>query len=64
MTTVTTVLAMSPIAFAWGESGEVQAPMALSLIGGLISATLITLVAIPLAYAGVSRNVSGEESTE
>lgn len=56
MTTVTTVLAMSPIALAWGESGEVQAPMATALIGGLISATLITLIAIPLAYAGVSRN--------
>lgn len=58
MTTVTTVLAMSPIALAWGESGEVQAPMATTLIGGLISATLITLVAIPLAYSCISRNAS------
>ena len=55
MTTVTTVLAMSPIALAWGESGEVQSQMATALIGGLISATLITLIAIPLAYTGVSR---------
>lgn len=54
MTTVTTVLAMTPIALAWGESGEVQAPMACIVIEGLLSATLITLVAIPLACSGVA----------
>jgi HAE1 family hydrophobic/amphiphilic exporter-1 len=54
MTTITTVLAMTPIALAWGESGEVQAPMACVVIGGLMSATLITLVAIPLAYKHVA----------
>jgi HAE1 family hydrophobic/amphiphilic exporter-1 len=51
MTTITTVLAMTPIAMAWGESGEMQAPMACVVIGGLVSGTLITLIAIPLAYA-------------
>eukprot|EP00913_Durusdinium_trenchii_P028281 g26509.t1 len=48
MTTLTTVLAMLPIALGWGEGGELQAPMARVVIGGLISGTLITLVAIPL----------------
>lgn len=48
MTTLTTILAMLPIALGWGEGGELQAPMARVVIGGLISGTLITLIAIPL----------------
>ncbi|GAB4135622.1 MAG: efflux RND transporter permease subunit [Planctomycetaceae bacterium] len=52
MTTLTTILAMLPIALGWGEGGEMQAPMARVVIGGLLSGTLITLIAIPLlAYA-------------
>ncbi len=47
MTTLTTVLAMVPIALGWGEGGEVQAPMARVVIGGLLAGTLTTLVAIP-----------------
>ncbi|MEZ6047777.1 MAG: efflux RND transporter permease subunit [Planctomycetaceae bacterium] len=50
MTTLTTVLAMLPIAFGWGEGSEVQAPMARVVVGGLISGTLITLIAIPLLF--------------
>ncbi|MCA9114140.1 MAG: efflux RND transporter permease subunit [Planctomycetaceae bacterium] len=48
MTTLTTVLAMIPVAAGWGEGGELQAPMARVVIGGLISGTLTTLLAIPL----------------
>lgn len=48
MTTLTTVLAMFPIALSLGEGGELQAPMARVVIGGLLSATVTTLVAIPL----------------
>ncbi|MFP6764889.1 MAG: efflux RND transporter permease subunit, partial [Planctomycetaceae bacterium] len=50
MTTLTTVLAMIPIALGLGDGGELQAPMARVVIGGLTSATLITLIAIPLAW--------------
>ena len=50
MTTLTTVLGMLPLALAWGEGSELQAPMARVVIGGLISGTLITLLAIPLLY--------------
>ncbi|MBC8291232.1 MAG: efflux RND transporter permease subunit, partial [Planctomycetes bacterium] len=53
MTTLTTVLAMTPIAMGLGDGGELQAPMARVVIGGLISATLITLVAIPIAWRAV-----------
>ncbi|WP_417378886.1 efflux RND transporter permease subunit [Gimesia sp.] len=50
MTTLTTVLAMIPIALGWGEGGELQAPMARVVVGGLIAGTTITLLAIPLIY--------------
>jgi HAE1 family hydrophobic/amphiphilic exporter-1 len=59
MTTLTTVLAMTPIALGWGEGGELQAPMARVVIGGLISGTLITLLAIPLVYRAAN-NLRGE----
>lgn len=48
MTTLTTVLGMLPVALGTGEGGELQAPMARVVIGGLLSGTLITLVVIPL----------------
>jgi hydrophobic/amphiphilic exporter-1 (mainly G- bacteria), HAE1 family len=58
MTTLTTVLAMLPIAMGIGDGGELQAPMARVVIGGLTSGTLITLIAIPLAwYAAFGRRV-------
>ncbi|HNU74237.1 MAG TPA: efflux RND transporter permease subunit, partial [Deltaproteobacteria bacterium] len=50
MTATTTVLAMVPLAIGMGEGGEVQAPLARTVIGGLISSTLITLVIIPVVY--------------
>jgi HAE1 family hydrophobic/amphiphilic exporter-1 len=50
MTTLTTVLAMVPMALGIGEGGEVQAPMARVVIAGLLTSTLITLVFIPTFY--------------
>lgn len=55
MTTATTVLAMVPVAMGWGQGGELQAPMARVVIGGLLSGTVITLVAIPLIYRYAAR---------
>lgn len=55
MTTLTTVLAMFPIALGLGDGGELQAPMARVVIGGLVSGTLITLIAIPLGWSLVQR---------
>lgn len=49
MTTLTTVLGMLPVAMGIGEGGELQAPMARVVIGGLLSGSLITLIVIPLA---------------
>jgi HAE1 family hydrophobic/amphiphilic exporter-1 len=55
MTTLTTVLALLPLAFGIGEGADAQAPLARAVVGGLAASTLITLVLIPavfsLAYA-------------
>lgn len=53
MTTLTTVLAMVPLALGIAEGGEVQAPLARVVIGGLSVSALITLVLIPVLYAAV-----------
>ncbi|WP_298858976.1 efflux RND transporter permease subunit [uncultured Gimesia sp.] len=50
MTTLTTVLAMIPIALGWGDGGELQAPMARVVVGGLCAGTIITLLVIPLIF--------------
>jgi HAE1 family hydrophobic/amphiphilic exporter-1 len=51
MTSVTTCLALFPMALGLGEGGEVQAPMARVVIGGLIASTVITLLFVPTLYA-------------
>ncbi len=53
MTTVTTVLGLTPMALGLGEGGELQAPMARVVVGGLTTSTLITLVFIPMVYMTV-----------
>ena len=51
MTSITTSLALVPLALGLGEGGEVQASMARAVIGGLLSANLITLVFVPTVYS-------------
>jgi len=55
ITTVTTVLGLLPLALGLGEGAEIQQPLALTLIAGLTSATLLTLVVIPVVYKLVNR---------
>jgi len=50
MTALTTILAMVPLALGMGEGAEVRAPMAVAVIGGLSTSTLLTLVVIPVMY--------------
>jgi HAE1 family hydrophobic/amphiphilic exporter-1 len=50
MTTATTVLGLVPMALGWGEGGELQAPLARVVIGGLTTSTMITLIIIPIIY--------------
>jgi hydrophobic/amphiphilic exporter-1 (mainly G- bacteria), HAE1 family len=55
MTTLTTVLAMFPLAINLGEGAEMWQPMAISVIGGLLFSTLVTLVLVPVVYATFER---------
>jgi HAE1 family hydrophobic/amphiphilic exporter-1 len=50
MTTFSTTLAMAPIALKLGQGAEVRSPMAITVIGGLLLSTLLTLVVIPVMY--------------
>ncbi|MFQ3621125.1 MAG: efflux RND transporter permease subunit, partial [Spirochaetales bacterium] len=50
MTASTTIFALVPLALGLGEGGELQAPLARTVIGGLLSSTLITLLLIPCVY--------------
>ncbi|WP_343751563.1 efflux RND transporter permease subunit [Lentibacillus halophilus] len=50
MTTLTTALAMVPLALAIGEGAETQQPMAIVVIFGLLSSTVFTLVLVPVMY--------------
>lgn len=50
MTALTTILGLLPLAIGLGEGGEVQAPMARAVIGGLSCATFISLLVIPVIY--------------
>jgi HAE1 family hydrophobic/amphiphilic exporter-1 len=53
MGTLTTVLALLPSAVGLGEGAELQAPLARSVIDGLLFSTVVTLVLVPVAYATI-----------
>lgn len=55
MTTLTTVLALVPIALAIGKGSELMQPLGIVVIGGLLLGTIVTLVLIPCMYAIVKR---------
>jgi hydrophobe/amphiphile efflux-1 (HAE1) family protein len=54
MTTFSTIAGMLPIALALGADGEVRSPMAIAVIGGLITSTMLTLVVIPVVFSYIS----------
>lgn len=50
MTSLTTILSLLPMAIAFGEGASLRAPMAIAVIGGLVTATILSLVVIPCVY--------------
>jgi HAE1 family hydrophobic/amphiphilic exporter-1 len=50
MNTITAMLGLLPMALGMGPGAELQAPLAIAVLGGLLSATALTLVVIPVAY--------------
>jgi cobalt-zinc-cadmium resistance protein CzcA len=55
MTAIVAMLGLVPFLFATGPGSEVQRPLAIVVIGGLITSTLLTLVMLPLLYRWVDR---------
>jgi len=60
MTTVTTVLAMLPMGLGLGTGEQMQRPLALTIIGGLSIATLLTLFLTPVVYEMLHRRTDKE----
>ena len=55
ITSLTTVIAMLPMAISKAEGAEMKNPIAVTIIGGLLSATFFTLVIIPVVYSLVDK---------
>ena len=55
ITTATTVLGLTPMAVGLGAGDELRAPLAITVIGGLLLSTVLTLVVIPCVYRIVAR---------
>ena len=51
MTSLTTIVGMMPMSLGYGEGAETMAPMAIAIIGGLITSTIVTLVFTPVLYS-------------
>lgn len=61
MTSLTTILGLLPMTIGFGQSVSLRAPMALAVIGGLVTSTLLTLIVIPCFYDVFDRLTSRKE---
>jgi HAE1 family hydrophobic/amphiphilic exporter-1 len=61
MTSFTTILAMLPLAISKGEGSEIWSPMGITVIGGLIFSTFLTLIIIPVLYGSVIRKTARDK---
>ena len=59
MTSIATMLGLVPMALGLGDGGELQAPLARVVIGGLLASTLVTLVLVPAVYTLFEEGISG-----
>ncbi|MGH9236602.1 MAG: efflux RND transporter permease subunit [Vicinamibacterales bacterium] len=59
MTSIATMLGLVPMAIGLGEGGELQAPLARVVIGGLLTSTLVTLVLVPAIYTLFEEGLGG-----
>lgn len=51
MTSLTVILALLPAALGLGAGAETNGPLAVAVIGGMISSTLLTLIVVPAVYS-------------
>ncbi len=54
MATITTVLGLLPLIITTGVGSEIQRPLAIVVVGGLVSSTLLTLIVLPVIYSWMS----------
>ena len=64
MTTLTTVLVLLPLVFGAGEGSELRAPMAITIIGGILMSTLGSLLVLPCLYLVLDRLHPGGRNDE
>ncbi len=57
MTSLTVILALFPAALGLGAGAETNGPLAVAVIGGMITSTLLTLVVVPSVYSLVERGI-------
>jgi len=62
MTMLTTVLGLLPMAFGLGQGSEMRTPMAITVIGGLLTSTLLTLLVVPVMYSLLDRRRDKSET--
>ena len=62
MTSLTTWLALLPMAVGFG-GGEANAPLARAIIGGVLGATILSLIVVPCLYVMMKRPPSGNIET-
>jgi multidrug efflux pump subunit AcrB len=64
MTALAMIIGMAPMALGLGEGGEQNAPLGRAVIGGLIFATIATLMFVPVVFSMVHRKVPGKGALE
>ena len=62
MTSLTVILALTPPALGLGAGADTNGPLAIAVIGGMISSTLLTLVVVPAVYSLVENRLAGQRS--
>jgi len=64
MTSLTAILGMFPMALGIGEGSEIWAPMGITIIGGMIFSTVVTLILVPVLYALFARHGERDKKNE
>jgi HAE1 family hydrophobic/amphiphilic exporter-1 len=64
MTALTTILGMVPLAMSTGEGSETWTPMGITVIGGLIFSTIVTMVIVPVMYAIFAKRGERDKKTK
>jgi HAE1 family hydrophobic/amphiphilic exporter-1 len=64
MTTLTTILALLPMAISFGEGAELRTSMVIAVIGGLVTSTIMSLCVIPCVYYGFEKLKHHKSSTK